>query len=74
LRRVRGVRRPNSRKIAEPCPRHRCDKGKPVKDSRNVRSAPLPSLLAMLNRLSLAVHVKIEIDVAIGRELQLERL
>jgi len=28
----------------------------------------------MLNRLSLAVHVKIEIDVAIGRELQLSRL
>ena len=30
----------------------------------------MPSLLAMLNRLSLAVHVKIEINVAIGRELQ----
>ena len=40
-----GVRRPNSRKIAEPYPRHRWDKGRLTSASRNVCKALATSLL-----------------------------
>src|SRR5665213_2436603 len=46
-RRVLGVRCPNSKKMAEPCPRQRCDKGRPISASRNVCTTLTPSLLKL---------------------------
>lgn len=44
-RRVLGVRCPNSKKMAEPCPRQRCDKGKPISAPRHDCKTLTPSLL-----------------------------
>jgi hypothetical protein len=55
-RRVLGVRRPNSRKIAEPYPRQTCDKGRPISASRNVCRILTPILLKLgLSRFLLRV-------------------
>jgi hypothetical protein len=46
-RRVLGVSRPNSKKIAEPYPRQICDTGRPISASRNICRTLTPSSLKL---------------------------
>jgi hypothetical protein len=51
-----GLRRPNSRKIAEPAPRQRCDNGRPTSPSRNVCKTSTASSLKLGSPFVLAAR------------------
>jgi hypothetical protein len=59
-RRVLGVRSPNSKKIAEPYPRQRCDKGRPISPSRNVCKALALSLLTLGSPVSISLLFQLQ--------------